>query len=162
MMVVRECGVTAARVGVARLHRHLRPSPGALAGLELLRDGWPIGWAMVGRPVAPVLQAAGWVEVTRVAHDGTRNAGSCLYGACARWAAARGAPALTYTLPSESGASLRGAGWRVIGYTDPVRSPTRAGRPGRKRQPGRLDGIRKTKWAPAWVLEAGLAEEVAQ
>ena len=152
-LTVRPCGITAARAGVARLHRHLPRVLGGLVAFEALDDGWPVGWAIVGRPVAPVLQARGWVEVTRVAHDGTRNAGSLLYGAAARWARREGSPVLTYTLPTESGASLRGAGWVVVGYTDPVRSPTRAGRPGRHREPGPLDGIRKTKWAPPWALD---------
>lgn len=42
--------------------------------------------------------------------------GSALYGAAWRAAKALGWRRLiTYTLTSESGASLRGAGWRVIG-----------------------------------------------
>lgn len=164
-LTVRRCGVTVARVGVARLHRHLSPPPGALAAFEVLCDRWPVGWALVGRPASRVLQEQGWVEVTRCAHDGTPNAGSALYGACARWARTEAAarlggirghdalPVITYTLPSESGASLRGAGWVVIGATDPKRSPTWSGRPSRTRQRGRLDGIRKPKWAPPWCAD---------
>jgi hypothetical protein len=59
----------------------------------------------------------GWTaEVTRVATDGTRNACSILYGAAWRAARALGYRKLvTYTLPEEGGASLRGAGWTVIG-----------------------------------------------
>lgn len=54
--------------------------------------------------------------MTRLATDGTRNACSMLYGACWRAARALGWRRLvTYTLPSEGGASLRAAGWRLLG-----------------------------------------------
>lgn len=90
-IAVRHCGITIARVGVARLHRHHRPPVSGLVAFEVVRDGWPIAWAIVGRPVSRVLDAAGWVEVTRVATDGTPNACSMLYGAAARWARRGGA-----------------------------------------------------------------------
>jgi hypothetical protein len=51
-----------------------------------------------------------------VATDGTRNACSALYAAAWRAASAIGYRRLvTYTLPSEGGASLRGAGWKCTG-----------------------------------------------
>lgn len=54
------------------------------------------------------------LEVTRVCTDGTRNANSILYGACARTAKGMGYNRIiTYTLQSESGASLRAAGWNI-------------------------------------------------
>jgi hypothetical protein len=53
-------------------------------------------------------------EVVRLASDGTRNACSFLYGASARIAREMGFQRLiTYTLESESGASLRAAGWKL-------------------------------------------------
>ena len=96
-MNVRRCDIGTARIGVARLHRHLRPPLSGLAAWEVLIDGWPVGWAIVGRPVSRVLQADGWVEVTRVAvpavaDGGPRNACSAVYGAIARWARRGGAP----------------------------------------------------------------------
>lgn len=93
-----EGGITVARVGVERLHRHHDPPPSGLVAFEAVGpDGWPVGWAIVGRPVSAVLQAAGWVEVTRVAvvaveDGGPRGACSMLYGAAARWARRGGAP----------------------------------------------------------------------
>ena len=90
---VRECGITVARIAVERLHRHHDPPVSGLQAFEVLgSNGWPVGWAVVGRPVAPALQVAGWVEVTRCATDGTKNACSALYGACERWARRRGLP----------------------------------------------------------------------
>ena len=89
---VRECGITVARVGVARLHRHLRhPPPSGLVAFELVRDGWPIGWAMVGRPVGttswapdPDLHAGG-----RARHVATRRwvGRDRAYGDTAQWPA---------------------------------------------------------------------------
>ena len=56
------------------------------------------------------------LEVNRVATDGCPNACSALYGAAWRAAKAMGYQRLiTYTLPEEGGASLRGAGWRLVG-----------------------------------------------
>lgn len=157
-LAVRRCGVTIARIGVERVHRHHDPPVSALAAFEVVVDGWPVGWATVGRPVAPRLQVAGWVEVTRVATDGTRNACSMLYGACERWALHRdrGFPIITYTRIDETGASLRGAGWVEIGQTDPVRSAHR-NRPGRARAVSRNDGIAKRRWIPGTLYRPVVA-----
>lgn len=44
-----------------------------------------------------------------------------LYAACWRaWRAMGGKKLITYTLKSESGSSLRGAGWKIVGQTKPV------------------------------------------
>jgi hypothetical protein len=56
------------------------------------------------------------VEITRLCTNGTRNAYSFLYGAATRAAFALGYQRIgTYTLPEEGGASLRAAGWKLIG-----------------------------------------------
>ena len=56
------------------------------------------------------------LEVTRLCTDGTKNACSFLYGKAARAAFALGYRRIgTYTLPDEGGASLRAAGWKLIG-----------------------------------------------
>ncbi len=81
-----------------------------------MRGGQIVGVAIVGRPVSRMLDNGLTLEVTRVATDGTHNACSALYGACRRATFALGYKKLcTYTLPSESGSSLRGAGYRLIG-----------------------------------------------
>jgi hypothetical protein len=68
---------------------------------------------MVGLPKARALMDGRTLEITRVAVvEGTKNANSMMYGACARAAKALGYSRLvTYTLPTESGASLRAVGW---------------------------------------------------
>ncbi len=74
------------------------------------------GVAIVGRPVSRRLDDGLTLEVTRVATDGTKDACSALYGACRRAAFALGYKRLvTYTLDSEPGTSLKGAGWKLIG-----------------------------------------------
>jgi len=72
----------------------------------------------------------GWtLEVNRACTDGTKNANSMLYGACWRVTKALGYRKLiTYTLPEESGASLRAAGWKCIGEAGGERW-SRASRP---------------------------------
>jgi hypothetical protein len=56
------------------------------------------------------------LEVNRSCTDGTPNANSMLYGACMRAAFALGyKKVITYTLKSESGASLTAANWKCIG-----------------------------------------------
>lgn len=61
------------------------------------------------------LQERGYLEITRVATDGTRNANSFLYAACTYKIFALGYTKMcTYTLDSESGSSLRAVkdlGW---------------------------------------------------
>jgi hypothetical protein len=101
-------------------HRHHRPVPGAKFSLAVAReddpDGRIVGVAIVGRPVARHLDDGWTLEVTRLCTDGTDNACSKLYAAACRAARALGyTRLLTYTLPAEGGASLRAAGWRLIG-----------------------------------------------
>jgi hypothetical protein len=75
-----------------------------------------VGVAIVGRPNARHLDDGWTAEVLRVATDGTKNACSFLYAASWRSARAHGyVRVVTYTLPEEGGASLRAAGWRVVG-----------------------------------------------
>lgn len=71
---------------------------------------------MVGRPIGRYLDDGLTLEVNRCCTDGTKNACSMLYGAAWRAAKALGYKHLiTYTRQSESGASLRAAGWKNDG-----------------------------------------------
>jgi hypothetical protein len=97
-------------------HRHHEPPRGCVFCVGVAREATVVGVAVVGRPVSRMLQDGWTAEVTRVATNGTRNACSILYGAAWRAARALGYRRLvTYTLPHEGGASLRGAGWRCVG-----------------------------------------------
>ena len=101
---------------VAQHHRHHKPVPGAKFCIAVSEGDTVHGVAIVGRPVARMLDNGWTLEVNRVATDGARNACSMLYGAAWRAAKALGYRRLiTYTLPEEGGASLRASGWRLIG-----------------------------------------------
>ncbi len=112
------CPITLAEANAFVLlhHRHHKPVPGAKFSVAVEQDGEICGVAVVGRPVSRHLDNGWTLEVNRCATDGTRNACSMLYGAARRAAFAMGYRRLiTYTLPEEGGASLRGAGWHCIG-----------------------------------------------
>jgi len=98
-------------------HRHHLPPVGhkfsvGVATVGSVGEGTICGVASTSRPVSRVLDDGWTLEVSRVATDGTRNACSFLYGAVRRAGLALGYKKfVTYTLPEEGGASLRGAGW---------------------------------------------------
>jgi hypothetical protein len=101
---------------VAKHHRHHQPVAGHRFSIGCQSEGKLIGVAIIGRPVARLQDDGQTLEVNRVATDGTKNACSILYGAARRACFALGYKRLiTYTLPSEGGASLRGAGWKLLG-----------------------------------------------
>lgn len=98
-------------------HRHHRPPLRAIVKVAVMDErGRVRGVAMAGRPVARMADDGSTLEVNRVATDGCPNACSALYGAVARVTGELGyRDLITYTLPSEGGASLRGAGWVMEG-----------------------------------------------
>jgi hypothetical protein len=101
---------------VVRRHRHHKRVTGHKFSIGAAKAGELVGVAIVGRPVSRMLDDGETLEVTRLCTDGTRNACSFLYGAAARAAFALGFKRIgTYTLPEEGGASLRAAGWKLIG-----------------------------------------------
>lgn len=105
-----------AKAFVERHHRHHKAPQGGRFAIGVAKDGEVVGVVIVGRPVARMLDDGWTAEVTRCCTDGTRNAPSMLYRAAWRAARAMGYRRLvTYTLPEEGGASLRAAGWRLIG-----------------------------------------------
>lgn len=115
-LTIIPCDLTDANAFVAKHHRHHKPVPGHKFSLAAQLGESIVGVAIVGRPVSRMLDDGWTLEVNRVATDGTKNACSILYGACRRACFALGYRKLiTYTLPSEGGASLRGAGWKCLG-----------------------------------------------
>lgn len=98
---------------VKRLHRHSKPVQGQKFSVGVTNGHGICGVAISGRPVARELQDGFTIEILRCCTDGTRNACSKLYSASCRAAAGMGYRlAVTYTLASEGGASLRAAGFR--------------------------------------------------
>jgi hypothetical protein len=128
-MRVRPITLRAANAYVAALHRHHTPSRGHKFSVSVVDDDGEVrGVAIVGRPVARGFDPEAVAEVTRVCTDGTPNACSMLYGAARRICREMGyQKIITYTLSSEPGTSLRGAGWKVDGEVRgrPWSCPTR-------------------------------------
>lgn len=129
---------------VTMWHRHHVPPRGHKFSIGIARENVLVGVAIVGRPVARGYDDGRTLEVARTATDGTPNANSKLYGAA--WQAARALGyrrLVTYTQAGESGASLRGAGWRVV-----ASRPPRAGwtTPSRPREDRGVDGMARTLW----------------
>jgi hypothetical protein len=111
---------------VEQFHRHSKRTArdgGKFAIAAADCDGmW--GVAIVGNPVSASFMDGFTAEVLRVCvrADAPRNSCSYLYGRCWRvWQAMGGRRLVTYTLQSESGASLKGAGWRIMGEVKPHR-----------------------------------------
>lgn len=101
---------------VDRNHRHAKPPRGHKFSVGAARNGALIGVVMVGRPVARGHDDGWTLEINRLCClEGERNAASFLLGAAARAAFALGYRRLcSYTLQTESGASMRAAGWRCV------------------------------------------------
>lgn len=97
-------------------HRHHQPVIGHLFSLGAFIGERLVGVAIVGRPVSRIRDDGLTAEVTRLCTDGTRNAASFLLGRAAAAAFALGFVRIgTYTIPDEGGASIRAAGWRLLG-----------------------------------------------
>lgn len=104
---------------VSEHHRHHTPPVGHLFSIGAYRDGQLVGVVIVGRPVARRRDDGLTAEVTRLCVlPDQNNACSFLYGKAAKAALAMGFRRIgTYTLKREAGASLRAAGWTLIGET---------------------------------------------
>lgn len=116
-LTVTPINLDEANAFVSAHHRHHKPVPGAKFALAVSDDDGKVrGVAIVGRPVARMSDNGWTLEVNRCCTDGARNACSMLYGAAWRATRALGYRRLvTYTLPEEGGASLRAAGWKLLG-----------------------------------------------
>ena len=97
---------------VAQHHRHNLPTNGHKWSLACYDGDRLCGVAIAGQPIARKLDDGLTIEIRRVCTDGTYNACSILYGACARVAKAMGYKRIiTYTLQSEPGTSLKASGF---------------------------------------------------
>jgi hypothetical protein len=142
--------LTEAREFVGNFHRHNKPPVGGVFAVGVSDGTRLVGVAIAGRPVARMLDNGETLEVTRccVLDDAPKGSCSFLYARC--WNAARALGwkrILTYTLQAESGASLRGAGWKVIAQTDGYNPAAWQSRPGREWQA--VVGQAKFRWEAA-------------
>lgn len=150
-MKLRPITLKRANAFVDQWHRHNDPVQGCRFCLAAWDGAELVGVAIVANAVAPALDEDTTAEVRRVCVSPTapKNACSFLYGAARRvWQTMGGERILTYTLRSESGSSLRGAGW----VPTPVKRKHKPGmgwqsRRGRKAQDA-VDQL-KFRWEPA-------------
>lgn len=97
---------------VASLHRHHDPVHRDKFRIGAWCDDKLVGVVQVGRPVSRMLDDGRTLEVVRLCSDGTKDVCSFLYSRAARIAKEMGYhKIITYILESESGASLKAAGW---------------------------------------------------
>jgi hypothetical protein len=85
-------------------------------------EGCLVGVAIVGRPVARLLNDSFTAEVLRLCVTEKAPKGTCSFLYVASWRAWRalgGLRLVTYTLATEGGASLRGSGWRLVAQVRP-------------------------------------------
>jgi len=124
-LIVVPCSLKEANDYIASFHRHNGRTArnGGKFAIGASDDGQLMGVAIVGNPISATYMDGMTAEVLRacVRPDASPNTNSFLYGACWRvWRAMGGRRLVTYTLQSESGASLRGAGWRNVGEVKPT------------------------------------------
>lgn len=109
---------------VSSYHRHSQRTArdGGKFAIGVTDGACMWGVAIVGRPLARLLNDGWTAEVLRTCVAPGAPLGSCsfLYGRCWRiWQQMGGLRMVTYTLAAESGSSLRGAGWRMAGECKP-------------------------------------------
>jgi len=145
---LRSIDLKTAKAFVREHHRHNKPPCSWRWGHAVYNGKDLVAVAMVGRPVARMLDHTKIVEVNRVCAasdiDGLAwNACSMLYAAAAREAKKRGfEKIITYTLESEPAITMKATGWELDALT-------RGGtwnRPSRART-DKAPTCRKVRWA---------------
>ena len=135
---------------VGNFHRHNRAPRGGIFAIGCSDGAELVGVCIVGRPVARALDDGETTEVVRVCVRPEAPKGACSFLYARAWAASRAMGyrrTVTYTLQSESGASLRGAGWRVVAQLKPRDPAQWQSRPGREWQA--VVGQAKLRWEAA-------------
>lgn len=142
MLTIRPISYKTAAEYVDAHHRHHRRPVGHKYSIACYDGTRLCGVAMVGRPVSRFYDDGTTLEVNRLCTDGTRNACSILYAASWRAAKAIGYKRIvTYTLETESGSSLRAAGWKCEG--------TAGGKnwTGERYRQTEMNGCMKVRWS---------------
>ena len=137
---------------ILKHHRHNDPPHGHKFSIGLSDGGRLTGVVVVGQPIARRNNDGYTAEITRCCVlDGQRNANSRLYAAAVRAARAMGyRRVITYSLPEESGASLKAVGFRADGLTR--KRPDGWDMPNRpRRKPDKYPCGQKIRW----ILEFG-------
>lgn len=137
-----------AKAFVASFHRHNKKPKGALFQLGASDGDRLVGVGIAGRPVSRILDDGTTIEVTRCCVLDDAPLGSCSFLYASLWRAGRALGyerCITYTLTSESGASLRGAGFRIVAQLRPRKVNAWHG-PNRAREWQPVYGQLKLRW----------------
>lgn len=129
MLRIIPTSIPKANAYVEKYHRHHGAKTGCRFAIACVDEGGEMhGVAICSNPVARNADDGLTLEVARCCTDGTHNACSILYGACARIAKNMGFRKIqTYILESESGTSLKASGWKcegIAGNTNWMRTPS--------------------------------------
>jgi len=116
-LMLQPITLSEAFIFVEHWHRHLKAPQGGLFAVGCSMNNEVVGVAIVGRPVARMLDNGWTAEVTRLCvKEDHPHVCSLLYAACWRACRALGYKRLiTYILHREKGTSLVAAGWKLIG-----------------------------------------------
>ncbi|WP_351124937.1 XF1762 family protein [Shewanella sp. T24-MNA-CIBAN-0130] len=110
---------------VKNYHRHHRPTArnsGKWALSAVDHNGNVVGVLIAGNPVSATYMDGVTLEITRLCVKPLAPKGTCsfLVAKCRKiWEIMGGQKIITYTLDEESGASMRGAGWKPMGVVKP-------------------------------------------
>ena len=138
---------------VERWHRHSArtSNDGGKYAIGLEYESQLVGVAIVGRPVARLLQVPGAAELLRLCTSpaAPKGAGSKLYSRAKRiWQLMGGTTIHTYTLKHEGGATLRGAGIHEAAAEVDGQQWTRPSRPREEKAVYDEDKLRWTETLP--------------
>jgi hypothetical protein len=137
---------------VSVYHRHTDRQYFQKFSIGLKEDGRLIGVVTAGRPIARALDDGDTLEITRCCViEGHKNACSKLYAAALKVARAMGyRHVITYSLPEESGSSLKAVGFSFDGMTKCY--PNGWNMPGRpRRKPAKYPNGPKLRWSKFFV-----------
>ena len=112
---------------VTKYHRHNKRCVGCKFCLGATYNGELVGVAIVGRPVARKLADPLVMEVNRncVSPEAPKGTCSFLYSRAMKvWQSMGGKKLITYTLETESGASLRATNFKQKAVTQPFKKGT--------------------------------------
>lgn len=124
-LIVSPITIKAANKFIKEFHRHHRPTiknRGRWALSAITKTSEIVGVVIAGNPVSASYMDGQTIELTRLCVKESAPKGTCsflLSKCCSIWRLMGGSRVITYTLESESGVSLRGAGWKLSGTVKP-------------------------------------------
>lgn len=125
VIFVKPITIKRANEFIEKNHRHHRPTARntgrwALAAYDL--NNKMVGAVIAGNPVSATYMDGVTIELTRLCVHESAPKGTCSFlisRCCSIWKMMGGEKIITYTLASETGASLRGAGWTLAATVKP-------------------------------------------